>query len=183
MRLETDEEIARRVQAGDLEAFGVLVERYEEKLTRYGRKFLANAEDVKDMVQEIFLKAYTNIRSFDASRTFSPWIYRISHNEFVSALKKKSRLPLSLFDFDTLFPHPFAPETADDEVLRRETREMLDQYLDALDPRYREPLVLYYFEELGYQEIADVMRIPISTVGVRISRGKTLLQKIIDKKL
>ncbi len=180
MRPETDEEIAARVQSGDAESFGVLVERYEAKLIRYGRKFLSGIEDIEDLAQEAFIKAYVHIRSFDANQRFSPWMYRIAHNEFVNALRKKSRGPLAFFDLDVLFPHPFAPEAADDEAGRRETKEMLEQGLAKLDPKYREPLVLYYFEELGYREIADVLRIPISTVGVRLNRGRELLKKIVN---
>ena len=94
MEKETDEAIATRVQKGDSEAFGQLVERYEEKLMRYARKFLRDPDDAKDIVQEVFIKSYQNIQSFDATRRFSPWIYRIAHNEFVNAIKKRSRGPV-----------------------------------------------------------------------------------------
>jgi len=86
---ETDEAIAARVQNGDADAFSVLLERYEKKIFRYAGKFLSHPDDIKDIVQDVFVKAYVNIKSFDASRRFSPWIYRIAHNEFINALKKK----------------------------------------------------------------------------------------------
>jgi len=72
----SDEEIVRMVQSGGLESFGILVKRYQEKMLRYGRKFLFNNNDIEDLVQEVFIKAYTNIQSFDASRKFSALIYR-----------------------------------------------------------------------------------------------------------
>jgi len=175
----TDEEIALAVQKGDVESFGILVERFEAKLLRFGRKFLTDRQDIEDLVQEVFIKAYSNIQSFDVERRFSPWIYRIAHNEFVNALKKKSRLPFMLFDFDTIFPHPFAKETADAEVNEKELRGMLSQSLEHINPKYREPLVLHYIEELDYQEIAEILHIPMSTVGVRIYRAKTMLKKIL----
>lgn len=171
----SDEEIASRVQAGETALFSLLVERYEEKLSRYARKFLARGEEVKDMVQEVFLRAYTNIRSFDVSQRFSPWIYRIAHNTFINEIKKKTRLPLFVFDFDTILPHPASSETADGEFQRKELRALLDRGLAQIDAKYREPLVLYYFEDLSYQEIADILHIPIATVGVRINRGKKIL--------
>src|ERR1700685_1546732 len=87
----TDEEIVKEVQGGDVESFRILVERYEPKMTRYARRFLFGADDAKDLLQEIFIKTYTNINSFDTERRFSPWIYRIAHNEFVNALKKKTK--------------------------------------------------------------------------------------------
>ena len=175
---ETDEDIARKVQGGDDEAFGELIERYQAKLSRYARKFLLDPDDAKDIVQDIFIKSYQNIRSFDASRRFSPWIYRIAHNEFVNALKKRaSRRTVFTIDFDTLFPHLTAPDTADSAALERDTRVTLDRYLDKISPKYREPLVLYYLEGMDYKEISEILQIPVSTVGVRLARGRAALQK------
>ena len=175
----TDEEIAQRVQKGDVEVFGVLVQRFEERMIRYARKFLFAGDEIKDLVQEVFIKAYVNIQSFDASRKFSSWLYRIAHNEFINAGKKKSRLPVFTFDLDALFPHLAARETADGDFERQELKEALDQSLDKLDVKYREPLALYYLEEMNYREIADILQIPVSTVGVRLTRGKAMLKKII----
>ena len=91
----TDEAITKRVQQGDVEAFALLMDRYEKKITRYARKFLSQPDDVKDIVQDVFVKVYVNIKSFDVKRRFSPWIYRIAHNEFVNALKKNKASKLS----------------------------------------------------------------------------------------
>jgi RNA polymerase sigma-70 factor (ECF subfamily) len=180
----TDEEIAAEVQAGDAEAFRILVDRYEAKMARYAKRFLFASDDAKDLLQEIFIKAYVNIRSFDTTRRFSPWLYRIAHNEFVNALKKKNkdRETISLFYADVLFPHPVAKESADEGISRREIKEVLEGSLEKLGPKYREPLVLYYLEDMDYKEIAEVLRIPVSTVGVRLQRGKTLLRKFVKEK-
>ncbi len=167
------------VQKGDIDAFGELVERYEARMMRYAGKFLLSGEDAKDLAQEIFIKAYINIQSFDIDRKFSSWLYRIAHNEFINAIKKRSRMPALSFDFDAIFPHPVAKETADDETNRRNLKEMLDKHIGKLNVKYREPLVLYYFEDMSYQDISEVLSIPVSTVGVRINRGKNLLKNII----
>ena len=180
MSEQTDEEIAIIVQKGKPEAFGLLVERFEIKLLRYAKKFLLDNEDGKDIVQEVFIKAYTNIQSFDPSRSFSSWIYRIAHNEFINSIKKKGREPLSFFDPDTLFPHPTAPTQADDDLKKQETREMVEKYLNKLDVKYREPLVLYYYEDMDYKQISEIMHIPISTAAIRLKRGKEQLQKIYN---
>lgn len=178
---KTDEEIAKDVQKGDSAAFGILLDRYEEKLIRYGRRFLREDDDVQDAVQEAFIKAYVNIQSFDLSRRFSPWIYRIAHNEFVNALKKRKET-VSLSDLDVIFPHPVAKEEADDGAQAAELRRLLDGGLAKLDAKYREPLVLYYFEDMDYKEIAEVLHIPVATVGVRLKRGReALLGHVQDK--
>lgn len=179
----SDEEVAVQVQKGDIEAFRVLVERYESKMTRYAKRFFFDGDEGKDLVQEVFIKAYVNIQSFDASRRFSPWIYRIAHNEFVNNIKKrqKERDNVSLFEFDVLFPHLVAKETADDDFNKAEVKRMLDHSLNKLNAKYREPLALYYFEDMDYREIADILRIPISTVGVRLQRGRAMLKKIVKE--
>lgn len=172
-----------QVQKGDIESFQTLVERYEPKMTRYAKRFFFDGDEGKDLVQEVFIKAYVNIRSFDATRRFSPWIYRIAHNEFVNNIKKrqKERDNVSIFDFDLLFPHLVANETADDGFNKAEVRRMLDGSLNKLNAKYREPLVLYYFEDMDYREIADILHIPISTVGVRLQRGRAMMKKIVKE--
>ncbi len=178
---QTDEDIAKLVQNGDHEVFGLIVERYEGKMLRYARKFLFGHQDSQDLVQEVFLKAYTNIRGFDASRKFSSWLYRIAHNEFINAIKKRGREPISIFDPDTIFPHLAASDNPEQDLDKEQVKMLLNDCLDRLDVKYREPLVLYYFEDLDYQQISEIMRIPMSTVGVRLSRGRQLLKQIYDQ--
>lgn len=173
----TDEEVAARVQGSARQDFGILVGRYEAKMLRYARKFLLGAEDAKDAVQEVFIKAYKNIRSFDTGRRFSPWIYRIAHNEFINRGKKRA----SFVDLDALFPVLRSRHRADQEVEDKHLRSALDECLEQLGPKYREVLVLYYVEELGYKEISEVLRVPISTVGVRLKRARENAQKILKK--
>jgi RNA polymerase sigma-70 factor (ECF subfamily) len=175
----TDEEIVQLVTQGDKELFGELIDRYEAKLTRYVMRFTQQKDDVSDIIQVIFIKAYTNLQSFDTTRSFNSWIYRIAHNESVNHLKKRGKDKISFINFDTFFPHPFAKEESDTMALSREDKERLEKSLADISPKYREVLVLYYYDELGYQEIADVLHIPIATVGVRIRRGKASLQKIL----
>lgn len=176
-----DEEIIQMVQSGEVEPFGALVQRYEAKMLRYARKFLFGYEDTEDIVQDVFLKAYVNIQSFDTSKKFSSWLYRIAHNEFINAIKKKGKEPLPFFDIDVLFPHSVSKEDADKNVNQEELRQVLNGCLSKLHSKYREPLVLYYFEELTYREIADVLRIPVSTVGVRLRRAKKAMKFLCQK--
>lgn len=179
---KTDEEIAIQVQQGDSESFGLLMERYQQKITRYARKFLfKNEEDIEDIVQETFIKAYTNIRGFDSKRRFSPWMYRIAHNDFINAAKKRGREKISYLDLDVIFPQPISSESTDADLVRKEMRELLERCLGQLKSKYREPLVLYYFEEMSYKEISDILQIPISTVGVRLTRGKLIMKTLVKK--
>lgn len=175
----SDEDIARQVQAGDVNAFGELVDRYEGKLKRYGRKFLGNPDDIDDIVQDVFLRAYQNIQGFDVSRRFSPWIYRIAHNRYVNALRSGKRL--MFVTIDEVFPHPRAKEQTDTELQRSETKEMVNAWISELVPSDREILLLYYDGELDYNAISDVLRIPVSTVGVRLMRARKKLRAVAEK--
>ncbi len=176
----TDEEIVKKVQTGDVDIFGVLVLRYEAKMMRYANRFLFNYHDSEDVVQNVFIKAFTNINSFDTDKAFSPWIYRIAHNEFISTIRKNKLEAIPFFDPDTLFPHPVAAEATDDLILAKEQKEIVEKYLDKIELKYREPIILYFFEGFDYKTIADILHIPISTVGVRLSRGKKQLKKLLD---
>ncbi len=179
--LGTDEEIVLLIKKGNLELFGELVKRYEAKMKRYAHKFLFGRNDTDDLVQDVFIKAYVNLQSFDDERTFSPWVYRIAHNTYVNALKKKLTDKVFPIDFDTFLPHPRAVETADGESEKEFTRTMLDTHMNAISSKYLEPLVLYFYEDMDYKEIAQILGIPVSTVGVRIKRGKEKLKEILKK--
>lgn len=178
----SDETLARLVQDGDESAFKELVERYEPKMMRYAKRFLFGYDDAQDALQAVFIKAYRNIKSFDASRRFSPWLYRIAHNEFINIIKKKGREPIAFFDPDTIFPHPLSRHPADKAINEQEIQHALNSCLNELDAKYREPLVLFYFEELDYKQIAAVLRVPVATVGVRLSRAKRQLQTLYAAK-
>jgi RNA polymerase sigma-70 factor, ECF subfamily len=178
----SDEEIVRFVQQGQAEFFNTLIARYERKMNNYARNFLSDKEDINDVLQEVFIKTYKNIKSFDAERKFSSWIYRIAHNEFVNALKKRSKRPLPLFDLDVFFPqHINEKNSLSAQIDQKDMKETVNKFLDKLDVKYKEPIILFYIEELSYKEIADVMQIPISTVGIRIKRAKDIIKANSEK--
>jgi RNA polymerase sigma-70 factor (ECF subfamily) len=176
---KNDEDVAKAVQSGQVGLFGILVDRYENKIKRYARKFLFSPEDAQDAVQNIFLKAYENINNFDTKRKFSTWLYRIAHNELINSLKKKKTLPL--FDLDKFFPHRFSDNGLSRQIDKQDARRTVSRHLEKLEPKYREPIILYYLEEFSYKEIADVLHIPISTVGIRIKRAKTAMKANLEK--
>jgi RNA polymerase sigma-70 factor (ECF subfamily) len=176
----TDEELAALVQGNNQEAFGVLMDRYQTKLLRYGRRFLSQDASIVDVVQDVFVKAYENIQSFDATRKFSPWIYRIAHNAFANEIRRKSREPLMYLDLDAILAHPvyeFDP-AADEE--RAATQILIEKGLDALAPTYKEVIILYYIEEQSYQEISDILQVPVGTVGVRLRRAREALKNYVE---
>ncbi len=168
----------------DHSAFGFLIERYEAKLKRYiFRLGLSNAEDQQDVMQEIFIKAYKNLNSFDTSLSFSSWIYRIAHNETISWYRKQKVRPEGhlLLDSDEALKLMSAKED-DAEVLfdRQINADELAQALEKIDKKYREVIILRYFEEKDYQEISDILKIPTGSVGTLVSRGKKQLYNVLN---
>jgi len=178
----TDEQLAEKVQQGEADYFTELITRYEPKIVGYLNRLMRNQDDARDIGQDVFIKVYKNIQSFDINQRFSPWIYRIAHNEAVNSLKRRIREPLNFFDPELLFPHPVAKENPQDEAERVELKRILSTCMDDMDEKYKEVLVLRYFEDMDYKDIADIMKIPVVTVGVRLNRGKDKLKKIYEEK-
>lgn len=176
----SDEDLATRIQKGEAELLGVLMQRYTEKLTRYGRKFLSNTDNIDDIVQDVFIKTYQYIQSFDASLKFSSWIYRIAHNAFINGLKKQQRSPILMpdFDLDVFMSHTTYLDPKIEEREYKELKEMIEQGLEKLKPKYKEVIILYYLEEMSYKDIGDILQVPTGTVGIRVMRAKEQLKKI-----
>jgi RNA polymerase sigma-70 factor (ECF subfamily) len=130
-------------------------------------------------IQDIFISAYQNIEGFDTTQRFSPWIYRIAHNAFVDILRRRTKQPLYGIDFDTLVSHPIHEDLYAKEKESEEIRVLIEKGLESLTTAQREIIVLYYFEDLSYREIADVLHLPVSTVGVKLTRARAALKKQI----
>lgn len=176
----SDEDIAIQVQQGNSEAFGILMKRYTDKLVRYGKKFLSNSDNIDDIVQDVFIKTYEYIQSFDPKLKFSSWIYRIAHNAFVNGLKRQQRSPLLMpdFDLDVFISHYSYVDPKIEERDYAELITMIEKGLDALQPKYKEVIILHYLENMSYRDIGDILQIPIGTVGIRVMRAKEQLKKI-----
>jgi len=173
-----DEEISKIVKTGDKDAFGVLVDRYSTKLNRYISRFVFNADERDDLLQNVFIKAYININSFNDSRSFSPWIYRITHNEIVNYIRKGKKEVFGIVDWDVLLPIDLYHNNWGEEINKEQIMEHLEEVIQSIPAKYREAISLFYLEEKNYIEISEILKIPISTVGVRLGRAKKLIKKI-----
>ncbi len=175
----SDERVVVKV-LGDKEAYVELVRRYEEKLLRYVR-YLIGDREADEVVQETFIKTYINLRSFKEKRgKFSSWIYRIAHNEAMNKVKKKRDVSLDVNDWlKEVLP---GKANVEKEYERKEEKEMVREGLSKLSFKYRSVLSLYYLEDKNYEEISEILKIPMGTVGIRLRRGKEKLRKICNNK-
>ncbi len=170
----------------DQQYFAVLVDRYVPKLTRYiKRRSAATAADIEDLLQNIFIKVYRNINEYDTSLLFSSWIYRITHNEMIDWYRReKRRSTLSLDDeAHDIISKLMVDEDLTTQFSNAEQKQYIINTLNTLDEKYKEILLLRFFEDKSYEEIADILKIPAGTVAVRINRAKKQLQKRIQKQL
>ena len=181
MKLEnlSDEQLVCVVREGGQEKYREIIRRYQPKLAHYLRKFIKNPDELEDILQEVFIKAFKNLNSFALEKKFSSWIYRITHNEAINSLKKKSNNHIDIDELEyKLFDEEF---DIDQEIDRGILHKQISLALSELKSDYREALILYYFEELSYTEISDILKIPTSTVGTLIKRGKEMLKTILAK--
>lgn len=168
----------------DPKHFAVLVDRYVPKLTRYiRRRSAASNNDIEDLLQNIFVKVYRNINEYNTSLLFSSWIYRISHNEMIDWYRReKRRATLSLDDENQdILSKLMTEEDHTTRFSNEEQKQFIVTVLNSLDDKYKEILLLRFFEEKSYEEIADILKIPAGTVAVRINRAKKQLQKQLEK--
>jgi len=183
---QTDEELVQ-LTLKDKEIFRLLVERYQAKLTRYvARLGVANPEDQMDVVQEIFIKVYKNLNGFNTTLSFSSWVYRIAHNEAITWYRKVSVRPEGhlVVEGDDIVALISSKEEAADVLFDQGINaEELTKGLFEIDSKYTEVLILRYFEHKEYEEISDILKIPIGSVGTLIHRGKKQLATVLNKEI
>lgn len=171
--------IVKRIIAGDVECYGELMTLYEPKLLRYVHYLLHDSDVAADVVQETFIKAYQNLRAYDVHRPFSSWIYRIAHNQAMNMLKKERHIDHTSAVEDNESNIEMTIETEIDQaILGKDMKICLDQ----LEVKYREVLMLQYYENMKYSEIADVMHVPVRTVGVWSARAKAKMKALCIRK-
>lgn len=160
-----------------------IISRYEKRLYSYiNNTFFFTRDDIEDILQDIFVKVYRNINSYDMEYKFSSWIYRIAHNEAVSVLRsrqhKQGKLSLSV-DRD-IFETFISDIDIESDFENSEIVSKISKCIEKLDKKYREILLLKYFEEKDYQEISDILHLSTGTVGSLLSRGKNKLKEIYN---
>ena len=168
----------------DQENFLYLIKRYEAKLGRYVRRIAGlGKEDTEDLLQDIFIKTYQNINSFDKDLKFSSWIYRIAHNEVIDNYRKKQSRPQGAsFDVENLLNNLASEFNITKDLDHKYLQANISQVLNVMDLKYREVLILKFLEEKEYKEISDILKKPMGTVATLISRAKQqFLQKMKEQ--
>jgi len=172
----SDEEIIEKIRTSDQELYAVIIDRYQKKLIRYAYNLVKKEEKAIDIVQESFIKAFINLNNFNIEKKFSSWIYRIVHNQAINLAKKyqKETPLLENWDFKS-------NDDIESDFEQKEIKENVEKCLKEISLLYSEPLSLYYIEEKSYEEISEILRIPMGTVATRINRDKKIMKNICQK--
>lgn len=185
----TDKQLVVRVQKGDKGAFDLLVIKYQQKIMSLISRYVRDADEVQDVAQEAFIKAYRALPGFRGDSAFYTWLYRIAINTAKNHLVSRSRRPPGsdvdvedaqyLEGGDALRDR----ETPENALFGEELREKVNEALDALPDDLRTAVTLREFDGLSYEEIAEVMECPVGTVRSRIFRAREAIDKIVQQQM
>ncbi|MFC1756348.1 RNA polymerase sigma factor [Patescibacteria group bacterium] len=180
---KTDEELVT-LTLRDKAHFGFLIDRYESKIFRYIRRITnVPQEEVEDILQESFLKAYINLNDFDLDLKFSSWIYRITRNQVISTFRKSKVRPEGNYidvEDESLY-NIISDSDIEKDIDLQILRKNINKVLNYVEERYREVLVLKFLEGKDYREMSDILKKPMGTIATHINRGKQQFREEIEK--
>ena len=190
----TDAALVAAAVRGRREAFSELVKRHQGTVFRIALRIVRDDGEASDAAQEAFLKAFRNLQSFDTARPFAPWLYRIARNHALDMVRSKGaslelleRAASAGDDEEDEGAGAVGRDVADDapdaftQVAGAELARRIGDALARLDPKYREVIELYHYENLTYDEIAGTLGVPIGTVMTRIFRARGKLAELLKK--
>lgn len=162
---------------GDKIAFGKVVEAYQRPVYNLAYRMLQNSGEAEEAAQEAFIRAYTRLDSYNPARKFSTWLLTITSNYCIDQLRKRRKLLLSIDE--PLPPHPALmsdkEKRPESQLMNSEQEQMVNRLLQHLSPEYRQAVVLRYWHEMSYEEIASTMNTTVSAIKSRLFRARKLL--------
>jgi RNA polymerase sigma-70 factor, ECF subfamily len=178
---EDDHELVRRARRGDREAFGGLVQRYQQRVVGVARSLTHNTEDAMELAQETFIRAYQNLRSFEGRSSFSTWLYRIASNLSIDWRRREGRYPVARGEEaeNELRKIPSAQGDSFRAVARNELGNKVREALKELTAEHRQVILLREMEGLSYEEISEILNCPKGTVMSRLHYARTHLRDLL----
>ncbi|TVR14974.1 MAG: sigma-70 family RNA polymerase sigma factor [Balneolaceae bacterium] len=181
--LEDDKLVSAAVK-GDQNAFRALMDKYKKPLYFHVLKMVKNHEQVEDLVQEAFMKAFGNLQSYNTSYAFSTWLYRITTNHTIDYLRKRKldttsiHNPYKTNDGEVEIQISDTIET-DRTIIHKERKQIIHHAIQNLPEKYREVIEMRHLDELSYQEISEHLDLPLGTVKAHIFRAREMLYKAL----
>ena len=184
--MRTDEELVALATSGDAESFNQLVQRWERPIYALAYRVLGREEDARDVSQEAFLRAYRSLPGFRGQAKFSSWLYRITLNLCRDWLRRQRRTPVvpapDGIDLVEIADRQAAPvDLVEDRLARRDLNRSVVKAMRALSEEQRTAVILKEYHGLTFQEIADLLGCPLSTVKTRLYQGLTVLRRELER--
>lgn len=183
-----DDKLVKKAIGGDESAYKQLVDKYQRALYFHILKMIKEKEQVEDLVQETFVKAFDNLNTYSTNYAFSTWLYRIATNHTIDYLRKKKLKTLSIDEpmktKDGEMEMQLEDESAgtDRDIIRKQRQKIVQKAIDNLPEKYRKVIEMRHMEEKSYKEIAKVLDLPLGTVKAHIFRARELLYKSLKDK-
>jgi RNA polymerase sigma-70 factor (ECF subfamily) len=177
----SEQALILRARAGDEAAFTPLVETYQTAIYNLCYRMLGDAGEAEDAAQETFLRAYAQLHSYDSSRSFKTWLFSIASHHCIDRLRKRRLIWLSIDD-EALHPHPALRERTpgpEEQSMRREQSEAVQALLARLAPEDRKVIVMRYWYDLSYEEIAQTTGTTVSAVKSRLHRARGFIAEMM----
>ena len=185
---KNDFNLVCKAKEGSQKAYAELMQRYKESIYFMSLKMVNNKDDAMDMTVETFGKAFENIEKYKPDFAFSTWLFRIATNNCIDFIRKKR---LNVVSIDSMVddegddrPLQIRSDTLDPEEIsiKKQQNEKLKDIVDKLPARYRTLIILRYFDELSYEEIATQLDLPLGTVKAQLFRARDLLSNVMNHK-
>jgi RNA polymerase sigma-70 factor (ECF subfamily) len=183
---KNDFKLVGRAREGDQKAYADLMHRYKDSIYFMALKMVNNKEDAMDLTVETFAKAFEKLDKYQPEYAFSTWLFRVATNNCIDFIRKKKLNTTSINgmvdDDGDERPLQIKSDTLNPEEasMKRQQTELLKVLVDSLPPRYRNLIVLRYFDEQSYEEIAEQLDLPLGTVKAQLFRARYLLSNIVN---
>jgi len=174
-----DRDLILQTRKGKVEAYNLLISRWEKRIYNYVLRLVRNREDALDLTQDVFMKAYQNMNKLDDVERFGPWLFRIAHNETFSLLRRHRPDRVELNEAIAEDPGSSPFESGGGRLLPLELSVAVTAALTRLKPEQREVVMLKVFEGFKFEEIAEILETPVSTIKSRLYTAFDLLKDVL----
>lgn len=188
-RAEEDAVLVKRAIAGDEKAFKALIRRYKNPVAQIVYKLVKDRNQIEDLTQEVFIKAFQHLKDFDYEHQFASWLFKITNNHCIDYIRKKK---LKVYSIDEQirteegemeYEIPDSTYEPDLHMLREQKSRLIRQAIDSLPKKYREVIILRHQEELSYEEIAEKTGLPVNTIKVQLFRAREMMYKFLKDRI
>ena len=182
-----DDDFVLNAMKGDQKAYKMLMDKYQKPLYFHVLKMVKDPEQVEDLVQEAFMKAFNNIQSYNTNYAFSTWLYRITTNHTIDYLRKRKLKTTSIHNPIRTKDGEIEIEISSDNesdrlIIRKERKAIIHEAIRNLPEKYRQVIEMRHLDEMSYDEIAEELDLPLGTVKAHIFRAREMLYKALKDK-